>query len=110
MATQPSMSSGRMHRARHWGGGMQKISSVADEALRWSQPSALKRHYELKGSSDLVAQLRFRSAFGTLAMAESGDGSWTFKRVGFWQRTVTVREDGSEESLAVFRDNTWKSG
>ena len=89
---------------------MQKISEVAGDRLKWAQPSALRRHFELKRSEELIAQLQFRSVFGTLATAESGDGCWTFKRVGFWQQKVTVRADGSEDDLAVFRNNTWKNG
>ena len=89
---------------------MQKISDVAGDKLKWSQPSALRRIYELKRSEDLIAQLQFRSMLGTLATAESGDGSWTFKRVGFWQNRVTVRSNGSEVDLATFRNNTWKNG
>ena len=89
---------------------MQKISDVAGDKLKWSQPSALGRHYELRRSGDLIARLQFRSRLGALATAESGDGSWTFKREGFWKHKATVRSSGSEVDVATFLDNTWKSG
>ena len=38
-----------------------------------------------------LATLRFRSSSGSLATAESAEGCWTFKRVGFLQTRVTIR-------------------
>ena len=82
----------------------------ATGALRWSQPKALKMEYELRSGDMLAATLRVHSAFGTLATAESGDGSWTFKRIGFWQHRATIRAKGAETDLALFRNNTWAAG
>lgn len=89
---------------------MQKISAQSNKALKWLQPNFLKMEYELRAEDALVASLRFRSSFGTLATAESADGCWTFKRMGFFQSRVTVRACGSERDLAVFKNNTWKGG
>jgi hypothetical protein len=66
--------------------------------------------YELQDGGEVVATLRFRSSFGSFATAESADGCWTFKRVGFWKTRVTVRASGSESDIASFRNNTWKHG
>ena len=89
---------------------MERIVAVADRELRWAQPSFLRQEFELTAASEVVARLAFRGILGTLATAESGDGAWTFKRVGFWQGRATVRAAGSEADLAVFRNDTWKSG
>jgi hypothetical protein len=70
----------------------------------------LRLEYELHSGEDLVATLRFRGMFGTLATATSGDGSWTFKRVGFWQNRATIRRSGEDADLATFRNNTWAAG
>lgn len=78
--------------------------------LEWSQPNALKREYELRAGDEIAATLRFRSAFGSLAVAACADGSWSFKRVGFLHPRVTVREEGSETDLAVFKNKTWSRG
>ncbi len=86
------------------------LHDCRDRALVWSQPSAFAMDYELRAGEDLVARLVFRSSFGTLATATAAEGTWTFKRVGFWQPVVTVRREGSDEDLAVFRNNTWSSG
>jgi hypothetical protein len=89
---------------------MKRIAELAGRELRWGQPSALRMEYELREGEELIATLRFRSSFGTLATAESGDGCWTFKRVGFWQTRVSVRACGSESEIASFNNNTWSGG
>lgn len=89
---------------------MQRIAEVADRELKWHQPAWTRQEYELSEPAGPVARLAFQSMLGTRAVAESGDGSWTFKRVGFWQQRATVRVAGSEHDLAVFRNNTWRNG
>jgi len=89
---------------------MDKIASFIGLPLQWSRPSLLKPQYELKSGEDLVATLRFRSIWGTFATAQSEEGCWTFKRVGFWQTRATIRPCDSEEEIAMFRNNTWSGG
>lgn len=95
---------------------MRKIAELAGQELKWVQPSALKMIFELRtapaGAADtqLAGVLRFRSAFGTYATAESGDGCWTFKRVGFFQTHVAIRACQSEAEVGEFRNNTWSGG
>lgn len=89
---------------------MKNIPTLRGHQLTWVQPRALKMEYELQDGGELVATLRFRSSFGSFATAESADGCWTFKRVGFWKTRVTVRTCGSEFDIAAFRNNTWKHG
>jgi hypothetical protein len=89
---------------------MMKMVELIGHGLKWVQPHALKMEYELQADEILAASLHFRSSFGSLATAASADGSWTFKRVGFWQTKVTIRPSGSETDLAVFRKNTWSGG
>jgi hypothetical protein len=48
--------------------------------------------------------------FGSLATAEGADGCWTFKRVGFFHTRVTIRTCGSDDDIAIFRNNTWSGG
>ena len=89
---------------------MRKIIELVDQHIEWVQPRALKMHYELRVSGELVATLRFRSSMGSFATGESADGCWTFKRVGFWQTRVTVRLCGGERDIASFKNNTWSGG
>lgn len=89
---------------------MKKIAEVIGQELEWAQPSAWKMQYELHSGAELVATLRFRSSFGSFATGESLDGGWTFKRIGFWQTRATVRAEGSETDLAMFKHNSWSGG
>jgi hypothetical protein len=89
---------------------MTAISELVGTEIEWVQPSALKMNYELRSGEERLAALRFRSSWGTFATAESPEGCWTFKRVGFWQTRVTIRACSTEDELAVFRHNTWSNG
>ncbi len=89
---------------------MRRIADWIGHELKWVQPQTLKMEYELRAGETQVATLRFRSAFGSLATAESAEGCWTFKRVGFLRTRVTIRVCGTESEIATFRNNTWNSG
>ena len=89
---------------------MRKMAELS-QSLKWEQPSALKMEYEMRtGDGELAATLRFRSSCGSFATADSADGCWTFKRVGFWKTRVTARVCGSDDDIAIFQNNTWSGG
>lgn len=81
---------------------MESLSKLTSTRLEWIQPRRSERAFELKAGGEVVATLAFKSAFGTMAAAEAAGGRWTFKRVGFLNPRVTVREAGSEADRAVF--------
>ena len=82
---------------------METLATAAMRPLTWIQPKTFERRYELRtADGGLVATLVFATAFGSLATAASADGTWTFKRVGFFNPRVTVRETGEESDVAVF--------
>jgi hypothetical protein len=89
---------------------MRRIAELVGQQLEWVQPSVFKMQYELRADDELAATLRFRSSFGSFATGESEDGCWTFKRIGFWQTRVTVRDCNADVDLATFKNNTWSSG
>lgn len=89
---------------------VKKIAGLIGRELKWVQPRAWKMEYELRAGNELIATLRFRSSFGSFATAESADGCWTFKRVGFWQTKATIRGCGSDTDIGVFKNNTWSGG
>lgn len=89
---------------------MKRIADLIDRGLEWTQPRALKMQYELRAGNEVAATLRFRSSFGSFATAESAEGCWTFKRVGFLHTRVTIRDCDRETEIASFRNNTWKGG
>jgi hypothetical protein len=68
----------------------------------WVQPKTFKNRYELRGRERVFATLEFPRTFGSLAIATTTSGVWTFKRVGFFNTRITVRSEGQEQDLAVY--------
>lgn len=89
---------------------MRSIRDVAGQEFIWEQPHALERRYELRAGDETLATLRWQKRLGTLAVAETADARWTFKRAGFWHPRVTVRAEGSDTDLAVFTPGWTGSG
>lgn len=79
-----------------------RLSELVASSLFWIQPKTFDRWFELRSEHDLVATLGWETSCGTLARAVTEDRSWTFKRMGFLNPRVTVRESGSEVNLATF--------
>ena len=89
---------------------MKTIRSVVDHELTWTQKSAFKSEFELRFGGELVATLRLPRMIGTVGVAESGDGCWTFERIGFWKMKTVVKASSSTEELANYTSNAWKPG
>ena len=89
---------------------MRDLADVVHSELHWKQPRLFDPSYELAAGDEVVATLSFRSTFGSFATAKTADGSWTFKRVGFWQTRATVRKEDAPNDLAVFEHDTWSGG
>ena len=71
--------------------------------LEWLHPAILKREHELRSGDDRYGTLVWEQTFGSLAVAETADQTWTFKRTGFVTTEVTVRVRGSEANVASLR-------
>lgn len=78
------------------------IHPPAGTAVEWLQPSALGRFFTLVCGDSLLATLEFTSPFGSLAKATCSEGCWTFKRVGFFNTRVSVRNMGEETDLGIY--------
>jgi hypothetical protein len=83
---------------------------ITGPPLRWVQTSMMKMNYQLVRGNQVITTLRFKGFSGSLATVENADGSWTFKRTGFWQAREIILASGSEREIATFRHNTWKGG
>ncbi|MEO8025596.1 MAG: hypothetical protein ABI823_03955 [Bryobacteraceae bacterium] len=88
---------------------MRRIEELTGNTLNWVQPRPLARQFELRRDGDVLATLRFETSLGSLARAESAEGSYTFKRVGFFRPGVTIRLAGSEEDLGTYQPD-WGGG
>jgi hypothetical protein len=86
---------------------MATIPDVAGQELMWLQPARTKQAFELHAGDEVVATLRWERA--SLAVGESGDHRWTFKREGFWHPRVTVRLPDSDDNAAIFQPG-WAGG
>lgn len=89
---------------------MQSIRKIAPATLHWVQIRAIKHEFELRSGAELCGTLRWEKAFGSLASSTSEDGQWTFKRVGFLNPRVTVRQPGSDMDIAIFKPGWTGSG
>jgi len=89
---------------------MQSIRKIAPGMLHWVQLHAIKHEFELRSGDELCGTLYWEKAFGSLASVTSEDGEWTFKRVGFLNPRVTVRQPGSDLDIAIFKPGWTGSG
>jgi hypothetical protein len=89
---------------------LNSLTTGSYHKLEWRQVKGLKRDAELKADDRALGSITFRSELGTLATARIGNDCWTFKRVGFFQSRVEVRECGPNGAIAEFRNATWTGG
>ncbi len=86
---------------------MKSMREVAGGELDWVQPARTKQAFELHSGDEVFGTLVW--ARMSLATCETADGSWTFKREGFWHPRITVRLVGSDDNVALFSPN-WGGG
>lgn len=87
---------------------MKTIPTHAGLNLQWKRVGkSTPLVYELWGGSDLLARLSWTKESGSLALGESANNVWSFKRIGFFATQVSVRVEGTEDTVAVFSPN-WR--
>jgi len=93
---------------------MKALSTALDLQLYWAQPSIFERHFELHSEKSLLGVLHFETpsaAYGTLITAGAATKRWTFKGARFHLKPlVTIREEGGNDDLAVYRPQLWGGG
>jgi hypothetical protein len=77
-----------------------RIGSFDASAMRWLRRTESPLSFDLLAGDVPVAALEWKRANGTLAVARSATASWTLKRVGFLNPTVTLRAEGGTSDLA----------
>ncbi len=81
---------------------MHSLTSAIGLSIEWIQPKALARAFELTDGTRTFATLNFEKQFGSLGRAETSDGVFTMKRVGFFNTHITLRREGSDTDLATY--------
>ncbi|MEO8373142.1 MAG: hypothetical protein ABI806_28410 [Candidatus Solibacter sp.] len=81
---------------------MIQTNTAAGLQWKWRQPQAFQRFHEMTSNNEVVCTLQFAGGCGSLARADSVNGSWTFKRSGLLTPRVTVRQAGEAADTAVF--------
>ena len=84
---------------------MNSLTNLSGEQLNWIQPKTAHQLFELKTQNDVYGILNFPKSHGSLAEAETADGKWTLKRVGFFHPHITIRNYGEENDLGIFKPN-----
>jgi hypothetical protein len=89
---------------------MKSVRKIAPATLYWVQLRSIRHEFELSSRDEVCGTLCWEKAFGSLASATSDDGQWTFKRVGFLNPRVTIRQPGSDLDIAIFKPGWTGSG
>jgi hypothetical protein len=93
---------------------MKTLSTTLGSQLHWSQPTIFTRHFELHSEKSLLGELRFETASaasGTFKTADAATKCWTFLGTRYRLKPfVTIREEGTNDDLAVYRPQFWGGG
>ncbi len=82
---------------------MRYIIKPDGKILKWVQPKAMVRYHELRSDGALYATLKWKRMFGSLAVGETREWKFTFKRAGFLRPYVTARREGFGGDYATLR-------
>ena len=83
--------------------GVESIGELKGQALRWVQPKASKRQYELVAGPRVYATVTWQKPLGSLAVCRTSENSYSLKRMGFLHPRVTVRRLDFDDDIAVLR-------
>lgn len=80
------------------------------QALRWTQPNPFARVYHLQDGEQILSSLQWQKPWGSLALASSPAGEWTFRRDGLWRARIEIHAAGSGADVGIFRQGFGGSG
>jgi hypothetical protein len=90
---------------------MRPLSDFAGGILTWRQCQNSENSFELvvgdvrDEPAEVVAELVWQKNYGTLALARTSEGNFTYKRGGFLHPRLTLRRAGEEKDMALFEPN-----
>jgi hypothetical protein len=80
------------------------ISTALSGGLIWSK-TPHNRGYELRCNGKIVGSLQRKSCWSSEFRAESADGSWKFRRTGWFHTGTEIADSTSGARIAVYKPN-----
>ena len=84
------------------------ISSAIAGGLVWSK-TPHRRRYELRYAGGTVGSLQRKSCWSSEFYGDSADGSWNFRRTGWFHTRTEITDRISGTRIALFKPN-WTGG
>jgi hypothetical protein len=82
---------------------MKPFCEASGQELVWVHTEPVKRLYELRFNTNVVAALYYPAAFGTVAIGKTVEEQWTFDRVGILRPHVTARATSTGSIVATVK-------
>jgi hypothetical protein len=79
---------------------------MVGQELHWTQPDPFARTYELRAGAEILATLQWEKPWGSLAVARTATGHWTFQRDGVWHSRIAIRTADTGAECATFRSGS----
>jgi hypothetical protein len=80
---------------------LESLIDHLDEPLVWTQVKS--RRFELLARDKVLARLEWPKTLRSLAVGETADGTWTFKRIGWLRQHISVSTGGRSIFVATLR-------
>jgi hypothetical protein len=77
------------------------------DGLVWEQPRALKKEFQLRRGSEVVASLRFPSLWSSRAQGSYGIANLILTCEGVFHRRARVASEGLDQVMAIARIGRW---
>ena len=81
---------------------MKSIREAAVQDLEWTRVKAWKRVFELHSGDEVLARLYPQKETHSM-VGEAADGSWAFRRRGFWNADIVVTDLASQAEVAIVK-------
>jgi hypothetical protein len=89
---------------------LRPLAETYGQPWLWTRPRFLRRRYELRAGSELLAVLESRSALRSDTLAETAAGRWRMRHEGLLRGLVRVVQEGQAGDAAIFRPRWFGAG
>ena len=85
------------------------LSNLVGETLTFTQPSLMKRQFELVSSDGVIATMVFPKLFSSKSIVNGFDENWEIKQLNIWGRELGVYKPGYQMPFARYISNFWRT-